>query len=280
VNRAIAAVARHDPRCNDDLVEGKVSQGSPARLMSLLGLLRRRARPGDIPVRAVPPSVPYRLRKIPSLLEGFEQQGTVYVNRIRRARTVNGHAFYMVPIIRGVRVKAPARCLREQRSELDSLIIRLPAIERRAAIAVADTTLAGERRVVHPYEGIMTYVSEGFGGYGGCCTTALDLRDGRLGGVTSGGGTGQNQRSSTLDMLIPDGAARVRLTFRAGAPHFPPGEAPPGTSTKPYSTLSITARPVGNFLVVTIPRSAEDGFPDSITLLTRTGHVIRTIRPR
>jgi len=104
------------------------------------------------------------------------------------------------------------------------------------------------------------------GGGGGGGSSATDIEQARS---LSTGPPG-SATSTTVTMVLPDGVADVRL-------HFPAGRAS-GYSPKISPAVTITAKPLGNELVVRIPRS---NIPESdprlrMTWLASDGRVIRT----
>ncbi len=93
----------------------------------------------------------------------------------------------------------------------------------------------------------------------------VDLGHGLLGGVGGGGanaaqieageavstGPPGSDTSATITMIVPDGVASVTL-------RYPPGRAS-GYSPKVSPAFTITTAPVGNEVVVAVPRSAGGG---------------------
>lgn len=111
----------------------------------------------------------------------------------------------------------------------------------------------------------------------------VDLGHGLLGGVGGGGATAHeieageavstgppgSDTTATITMIIPDGVARVTLDYPAGrASGYSPLVSPPFT---------ITTAPVGNELVVTVPRSAGGGpiWRPTMTWRASDGRVLR-----
>jgi hypothetical protein len=281
IDRAIATVAAQDPACNDALVEGATSQGTPSGLVAQLAIMRRPATSADIPVRQ-PPSAAFlnRLRKAtnqrpgpqpsprrspahrPSLLENLERSGTVYIRYVRRARTAYGQVFYLVPQIHGVRIRPPERCLSEQRSALAGFLASAPPATRSSARRAAEATLTQEREVVHPQEVLELIDTEPTGGGGGsCCSSAAQLAAGDGVGFTEGGGTGPVAGPSLMAFVVPDRAARIELDYsgRAGG------------------MITVHTLPVGNVVVVKQPAGALYGFAHREVLRTADGRVLRTI---
>jgi hypothetical protein len=115
-------------------------------------------------------------------------------------------------------------------------------------------------------------------------TTNVNLGGGTI-GATGGGGAGAQQieagedvstgppgsaTSATITMIVPDGVATVTLEYPAGrASGYSPKISPPFT---------VTTRPVGNEVVVRVPRSAGGGPIGKPTMTWRAGdgHILRT----
>lgn len=280
IDRAIAAVAAQDPACNDALVEGPTSQGTPPGLLAQLAIMRRPTTPADTPVRQ-PPSAAFlnRFREAthqrpgthpslrrapahrPSLLENLERSGTIYIRYVRRARTAYGHVFYLVPEIHGVRIRPPARCLAEQRTALAGSIASAPPAIRSSARRAAEATLAQEREVLHPQEVLELIDTEPSGGGGSCCSSAAQLAAGRGVGFTEGGGTGPFAGPNLLAFVVPDKAARVELDYSARSGRL----------------IAVHTLPVGNLVVVKQPPGALYGFAHREVLRTADGRVLQTI---
>ncbi|MGO9789165.1 MAG: hypothetical protein ACLP8S_06470, partial [Solirubrobacteraceae bacterium] len=91
-------------------------------------------------------------RRKSTFLELLERRGTVYVRFIRRARIFDGSAFYIVPMVNGVRRSAPAACLAEQRATLARILAGVSGPVRTRAMQAAVATFATERQIVHPQE--------------------------------------------------------------------------------------------------------------------------------
>jgi hypothetical protein len=101
-----------------------------------------------------------------------------------------------------------------------------------------------------PHQGIMELgkdldLGDGtIGGGGGGGATAAGIERGEGGG---GSGAPGSSTSATLTIVVPDGVATVTLHYPAGrASGYSPRISPPAT---------ITTTPVGNLVVVTVPRS-------------------------
>ena len=132
--------------------------------------------------------------------------------------------------------------------------------------------IVGGCGVEKPREGIVTLetnvdLGHGIiGADGGGGASATDIEHGE----TAGTGPPGSATSTTLTMLVPDGVASVTLQLPAGrASGYSPAISPPAT---------IIGRPVGNELVVTIPRSNIPEAAPGLRMIWRApnGHVIRT----
>jgi hypothetical protein len=109
--------------------------------------------------------------------------------------------------------------------------------------------IVGGCGVEKEHEGIIelaTHIDLGagaIGGIGGGGGNAADIEQAR----TVGSGPPGSATSTTITMIVPDGVANVTL-------HFPAGRAS-GYSAKISPPFTILSRPVGNELVLRIPRS-------------------------
>jgi|ERR1039458_5575671 hypothetical protein len=114
--------------------------------------------------------------------------------------------------------------------------------------------------------------------------THIDLGGGTIGGTGGGGGNAADieqarsvgsgppgsATSTTITMIVPDGVANVTL-------HFPAGRAS-GYSPKISPPFTISSKPVGNELVVRIPRSNIPESDPGLRMIWRAGngHIIKT----
>ena len=122
-----------------------------------------------------------------------------------------------------------------------------------------------------PHQGIMELAKNVdlghgiIGGTGGGGATAVQIEHGKE--ASSSGLPGSNT-SSTITAVVPDGVAEVTLRYPAGrASGYSPRISPPFT---------ITAAPVNNLLVVTLPRSNPLG-QGTVIWRAGDGRVIKTI---
>ncbi len=115
-------------------------------------------------------------------------------------------------------------------------------------------------------EGIMelaTHIDLGggaIGGTGGGGANAAAIEQGR----SVGSGPPGSATSTTITMIVPDGVANVTL-------HFPAGRAS-GYSPKISPPVTISSKPVGNELVVRIPRSHIPESDPGLRMIWRAGN--------
>jgi len=155
------------------LVQGGASRGTPTTLLPILAVLRRLAGPQD---------------RLPEPVLGFAQGGgDVYVNYLHRARVAYGQAYYVVPLIKGKPIAAPARCIAEQRRQLGSALRQIPKPLRGSTLSLAAHVFSGERRLLHPEEVVELLQTarnvrgEGRSSASTCCATAAAIVAGRGG---------------------------------------------------------------------------------------------------
>jgi hypothetical protein len=103
------------------------------------------------------------------------------------------------------------------------------------------------------------------GGSGGGGSTAAQIEQGQ----EVGSGPPGSSTSSTLTIVVPDGVAKVTLDYPAGrASGYSPAISPP---------VTITTRPVGNLVVVRVPRS-NPLQKAAMTWRAADGHVIKAFK--
>ncbi|MGO8907016.1 MAG: hypothetical protein ACLQMH_15555 [Solirubrobacteraceae bacterium] len=120
-----------------------------------------------------------------------------------------------------------------------------------------------------PHEGIMELarnvdLGHGLmGGTGGGGATAAAIEQGK----DASSGPPGSATSSTITMIVPDGVAKVTLRYPAGRAS--------GYSPKISPAFTVTTAPVGNLVVVTLPRSnpLQQG---TIIWRSADGRVIKT----
>lgn len=155
----------------------------------------------------------------------------IYVRYVRRARVVAGTTYFIFPVL----VSACGR--------------------------------AGAHEGIWEWA---THVPIGhglYGGEGGGGATASAIEQGR----DLGGGPPGSSRSSTLEMVVPDGVAMVTLHLRAG-----PANGFHKSVISPPAT--ITTAVVNNLVVVRVPRSSGTATAtgDTMTWRAADGHIIKT----
>ena len=200
------------------------SQGTPsARLLSLLGVLRRPATPADAltaPRGAHVPFFPLDAQKI-------------FVRYVRRARVLHGVSYWIVP---AGRLRQPpsyaSRCFVEWRSALRRELPRIPIAQRSVTLAIGQRLIAAMQHGLAsvPSDGICILDLNRAGAGGGTCETAGQLASGQS--FESDG--------STVIGVVPDGVASVTL-------HYPASRGEPA--------LTVSAPVVANVYAVSVARA-------------------------
>lgn len=255
--RALSTASRSDEACAPGPPRhgSTITQGSPSpALLSILGVLRRPARPSDkLPVRIT--YHPYRRDPNGSLpaLQG------IYVHDIRRARWRYGAGYYLVPAANAnPRAPLPARCYVEQRAALQRELPRIPARLRAGTLALEPRFLAQLRASSAPYPGVclaaLNDTGNGDGCGGGASVSAIEQGH----SLASGGPTGVG----VVYGIVPDGVATVTLYY-SGRHHGRPR----------------TARAISNVFILHNPRQRlpHDGFPTKIVWRAADERIIKTI---
>ena len=254
IDRARRQVIGRDPACkaatNNQRGATFVHRAPPRALRAALGVLRRPAPPADRSTRML-------------MRNGFNAGAGVYVDYIRRARTIYGKSFYLIPEARiGVFGPIPGRCYREMRMALQRDLRSAPAALRKPTLSAQAQEFAVQRLQARQQEGL--------------CFAAVSLGfHGRLGGVDEGctpgvpkartplaGGIGEGDRAggTIFASVVPDAVGSVTLDFFAG------GRNP---------ARSITSRAVNNVVVFKIPpHTAHQQFPSRVIVRDRHGHPI------
>lgn len=247
--RAQAAASRScDVAGAGPRLQPTISQGSPSRaLLSILGVLRRPARPTD---------------KLPTRVVGLNHQvipgGSlppakgIYVRYIRRARWRFGAGYYIVPAADVNEAETvPAGCAAAQRRALERELPQIPNRLRAPTLALEPLFLAQLRYAAEPREGIcLLALNSTGGGDVGCGDDASDIEQGNATGT--GGPTGVPVAYG----VIPDGVAKVTLYF--GRSRF-----------TVHAISNVWILPLGR-------RQPQNGFPDKIVWRSATGAVIKT----
>jgi hypothetical protein len=134
---------------------------------------------------------------------------------------------------------------------------------------VAGVDLKHPEGCVHPYVGLAFASNRpGHGGSGSCCSNTPQILAGRGGGVISGG----SNEASTESLVVPDKVASATLEFSS-----PPNQGDlGGRSSASSTTATVTARPVGNVIVLTLPGGRYSERPKTTIWRSATGAVIKT----
>jgi hypothetical protein len=231
-----------------------ISQGAPsAALLSVLGVLRRPATRAD---------------RLPAPLYGtgrpllFGEPNKAYVRYIRRARVVNGVAYYLIPGVIGT--PAPTeqvlnRCYAEEMQALRSRLAPATKSSRAATLAYGARVFADNRAAVarqRSFDGVVeldwSLRGRGGGGGGGAANAAAIEQQGMI-----GGGPG-----SALYGVVPSGVATVTLEWPATA------------GAKPRT---VTANVINNMFVVNAPSQDPATFQPKMIWRAANGRVIKTV---
>ena len=256
VNTALFGVGEKEPACS--LVPqpnpggAAISQATPnAALLSALHVLRRPASQAD----RLPAPI-YRAGR--ALLVG--EPNEVYVRYIRRARTVNGVGYYLIPGLIGSPpppARVLSRCYAEEMRALRVSLSHVSQALRASTLKVGAQTFAQARASLakrRPFEGVVELnwqlSGRGGGGSGGGASAATIEQQGMLGGT-----------GSTVFGVVPSGVARVTLAW--------PGKRAP-----------VTTGVVNNVFVVGAPAVAANFPPPKIIWLAANGRVIKTVSER
>jgi hypothetical protein len=221
-----------------------ISYGAPDnQMLSTLGVLRRSATTVD--------SLRPFLRSA-----GLNVAHGIYVRYVRLARTYRGTSYYIIPAADVGRMDA--RCVAAGRAALQKGLVSVPVALRRA-VAQQGAGLLVESG---PGEGVFLNTATAFHdetGDGSPVRIQDIQREG--GGFGFDGDRGVNL---TLSGIVPDGVASVTVTIKRA------GEQP----------LTVTGRPVGNVLAVTLraPAHGPIGGPATMIWKAPNGRVIRVIK--
>jgi len=208
VNRAEKETIARDHACASATNRGQtIDHGAPPQAMlSELGVLRRPPLAAD-PTNKVLYSI------------GWDKGAGVYVNYIRRARTIYGRSYWLVPEARVTPfAPIPDRCYREQRAALARDLRHVsPRVRRQALQALVDDqtarrTQAGHRAGLCFIEiGLHVRPHPGAVGFGcaGAPTPADPMQGGSLTATPGGGAISSG--------VVPDGVVRVTERFAASA---------------------------------------------------------------
>lgn len=253
------AVAR-DPACSTSAGrEPMISDGAPGRaLLATLGVLRQPRTAAD----ALPQPLSQGLST-----HGLGSTRELFVNYIRRARSVLGASFYIIPAgnINGLK-RVPARCTGEELAALRRELPRLPKSLRVQTVSLQARYLAWQRyTAAHPQGIALATTTSGGGGGIAAGWTVADIDRGMAGlgqgGIAAGSGSRRRVFGGTgLHGIVPDEVATATL-------HYPARLA----NSRP---VSVTVKVINNIFVA--PNSAQQ-FPPAISWYDAHGHLIKTI---
>ena len=251
--------AVNSPVCARGTVPATTTGIPPASLLSIVGVLRRPAARGGAS------DVVSRL--------GGEYPG-LYVKYVRFARAVDGLDWYVSVSAGHLGIRAPVhinRCIAAQTANFDRELPRIPKAFRADATEIFTAQIQNERSVDahNPPVGVNL---TGLGPYGGSGpssggATAAGIEAGAL--AYGGSLTGSGPDTASVEGVVPDGVASVTLHYDAG-----PASA---YGHKHAPAANITATPVNNVIVVTVPRNVGNASPQTMIWRSANGTIIKTI---
>jgi hypothetical protein len=248
IKRADAGVlSRRDCRVPTQTATLPELHGRPStQLLSLLAVLRQPAGARD--------------RIGLSVVDG--PSTAAYAGWARYARTVGGHAFYLVAARGEPRtLEPPARCFTAERVALDRLLRGVPAALRAPTQRLDAQILAFLRTSLRPTDVVCLVDRQGASTDSSCGFTATQIRDDEGGEeTTEGPGAAGGERI----IIVPDGVATVTIAWPAA------DGGPPRSSTGAV---------LDNLAAVRIPgyRSGGSQTPptaESVTWRSASGRVI------
>lgn len=265
IDNAWLKVQRQDPGCVPRQPALAFSDRAPSRaLLSSLGVLRL-------------PAAPATAEFVFGHLNGAELGTPVYRRYVQLARvaTVTAPAsagglvrlsYYVLPAGNVIGTVPPAaRCYPEQAAALQAELTRARASLRGSTIRLA----AQERHDDEHPEGIGVQVlAGGSGGAGGgpgdayAGTTSEVEQRGVMGAAIPAGS------ATVVSGVVPDRVAKVTLDY--------PRVARAGHAARAFS---VSARPLNNVFVASLPRGFGVTAPDTITWRAADGAVIKVIHP-
>jgi hypothetical protein len=250
---ALIAVSKHDSACSPvqppNPAGATISQGAPsAALLSVLPVLRRPASRGD---RL--PAVMYRHGR--PLLLG--EPSVAYVRYIRRARVVNGVAYYLVPGVIGSlppTAQVLNRCYAKEMQLLRSRLAYATDSVRAATLGYGAKFFAATRAAAarqRPYDGVteLDWALHGNsgGGGGGAASAAAIEQEGMIG-----------SSESAVYGVVPSDVATVTLEW-------------------PTNRTAATADVINNMFVVSAPGAGAAFPPPKIIWRAANGRVIKVV---
>lgn len=215
-----------------------VIHGSPSQaLLSELSVLRRPATAAD---------------RLPSVVQGIADVRGVYVNYTRRARVLDGIAYYILPArsVGQLVLHLSARCDAAMALAFHNELRRIPKQLRAQTTSLWDRlVVAQQRQAPGDGDGICLLFAAGQSGGGECGATATQLQ--RTGMITAFG---------LLSGVVPDGVASVSVSY------------PDGTGR----ARTVTANVVGNVFITPF-RNGHPPLSPSITWRSAQGRVIKVV---
>jgi hypothetical protein len=244
-------VIARDHSCAQPVNRGEtIDHGSPPHaILSQLGVLRRPPLPPD-PTNRVLYSI------------GWDKGAGVYVNYIRRARTVYGRSYWIVPEARTIPFgPIPARCYREFHATL-LRDLRHASARLRAQALNAQRGQFSMMRSQSEHRAGLCFIEIGLhvrphpGAVGFGCSQGIQNVVPGFGGSESGGGAG----TMIVSGLAPDGVVAVTV-------HYSPSGSGPAQT--------VTSNVVNNVYVLRVRRKAGRGpFPATWRIRMANGRVL------
>jgi hypothetical protein len=215
--------------------------GSPdPQLLSVLGVLRRPARPFD--------------RIDQTLLSGMPDN--VYAGHLRRAFSAGGTSYYIVPARPNRAAEVPStRCFDLQAAALADYLPKIPVALRKPTKALEAALIAyAHQLAAHASGDMFCLVTVGGNGTGASCgMTAAELKQ----------GVPPENDGGTFVGVVPDSVASVTLHFRAAG-------------GQPAKSISATVKD-NVYVARTGEARTRPLQPTSIIWRSAQGHVIKTI---
>jgi hypothetical protein len=253
------AVAR-DPACSTSAGrESTISDGAPGRaLLATLGVLRQPRTAADV--------LPQPLSQALST-HGLGTARELFVNFVRRARSVLGASFYIIPAgnIDGLK-SVPARCTGEEDAALRRELPRIPKSLRAQTVSFQARYLTWQRYTAAHPQGIALATTASIGGGGIAAGWTVADIDRGMAGLGQGGiavGSRNTRRvfgGTGLHGIVPDEVATVTL-------HYPVRSV----NGRP---VSVTVKVINNIFIA--PNTARR-LPPAISWYDAHGHLIKTV---
>lgn len=251
---ALYGVSNKHPACSlvppPNPAGAALSQGAPdASMLSVLGVLRRPAAPAD----RLPAPVYHAGRPM-----GIGGLTKIYVRYIRRARVVDGVAYYVIPGVIGSTPPSAQvlnRCYAEEMQALRGRLTHVTKSFRAQTLKYGAQVYAQTRAYIshqRPQEGVteLNWQLDGRGGGGGGGATPATIRQQGMLGASE----------TAVYAVVPSGVARITLQW--------PGAKRP----------SLTAKVIGNVFVVKAPGAAAAVPQPTMIWRSASGRVIKVVR--